>query len=66
MPNQTNSNIYELGTYRPEEMLDEIRDLRERIVSAWRERAVMLTREEQNLLYGEIKETCRLLNDLTP
>jgi hypothetical protein len=45
-------------------MLNEIVELRGRILTAWRERAVMLTRDEQHRLLSEIQETCRLLGDL--
>lgn len=46
-------------------MLLEIRDLRSRIVAAWRERAVMLTREEQDRLTLEIADTCAILMELS-
>jgi hypothetical protein len=39
--------------------------LRNRIVTAWRERGVVLTVEERELLHGEITQTCQFLNDLT-
>ncbi|NNM76221.1 hypothetical protein HJG53_04785 [Sphingomonas sp. ID1715] len=64
MPDQDRKNIYQLGAFSADDMLVEITDLRARIITAWRERAVMLTREEQHRLLDEIKETCRLLGDL--
>ncbi|HEV2569263.1 hypothetical protein [Sphingomonas sp.] len=64
MPDQERKNVYQLDAFSADEMLGEITDLRERIIVAWRERAVMLTRDEQHRLLGEIKETCRLLGDL--
>ena len=42
-----------------------IRGLRDELVTAWRERAVVLSVEEQELLHQEIKRTCRFLSDLT-
>ena len=64
MPDQDRNNVYELGAFNADELLGEIVELRGRIITAWRERAVMLTREEQHRLIDEIRETCRLLGDL--
>jgi hypothetical protein len=64
MPDQDRHNVYELGAFSADEMLNEIVELRGRILTAWRERAVMLTRDEQHRLLSEIQETCRLLGDL--
>lgn len=64
MPDQDRKNVYDLGAFSADALLDEIVELRARIVTAWRERAVMLTREEQHRLLAEIQETCRLLGDL--
>jgi hypothetical protein len=66
MPDQTNQNVYELGAFSADQILTDISDLRERIVDAWRERAVMLTKDEQKRLIVEIKATCDLLGALTP
>jgi len=61
---QGHKKVYELGAFSADDLLGEVVELRARIVTAWRERAVMLTREEQHRLLDEIKETCRLLGDL--
>lgn len=64
MPDQNKLNVYELGAFSADALLEEIVELRARIITAWRERAVMLTREEQHRLLTEIQQTCRLLGDL--
>lgn len=64
MPDQSNTNVYELGAFSADEMLAEIVDLRSRVIQAWRERSVMLTRPEQDQLLQEIRLTCQLLGDL--
>lgn len=64
MPDNDRKNVYELGAFSADDLLNEIVELRVRIVTAWRERAVMLTREEQHRLFDEVRETCRLLGDL--
>lgn len=46
-------------------ILANLRSLRNQIVTAWRERAVMLSAEERVELHHEGKETCRFLEDLT-
>ncbi len=48
-----------------ERLLANLRSLRNDIVTAWRERAVILTREERTKLRDEIKQTCQFLDDLT-
>ena len=65
MPDQDRINIHQLGAFDGEDLLAELRELRERLIAAWRERAVMLTREEQDRLLEEIKDSCALLTDLT-
>jgi hypothetical protein len=64
MPDPNSNNVYELGAFNADDLLDKIVELRARVVIAWRERAVMLTREEQHQLLAEIRLTCRLLGDL--
>jgi uncharacterized protein YukE len=64
MPGQDQNNVYRLGAHDAGDMLREIIDLRQRIVTAWRERAVMLTREEQRQLHDEITATCEILGEL--
>jgi hypothetical protein len=46
-------------------ILADLRSLRQSILVAWNERAVILTREEQQELREEIKDTCEILNNLT-
>jgi hypothetical protein len=48
-----------------EQILTDLRALRDKIVTAWRERAVVLTSEERTELRDEIKQTCEFLNHLT-
>lgn len=64
MPDLDRTNIHQLGAFDADDMLNEIVELRGRILIAWRERAVMLSRDEQHRLLEEIRETCRLLDDL--
>ncbi len=64
VPDQATKNVYELGVFSADTMLDEIVDLRQRIIEAWRERGVMLTRDEQKRLLAEIKTICDLLGAL--
>ena len=46
-------------------ILENLRALREQIIIAWRERAVVLSTEEQAALKAEIEKTCEFLTDLT-
>jgi hypothetical protein len=46
-------------------LLRRIRGLREEIITAWQERAVVLSKFEQECLHQEIVTTCKLLTDLT-
>jgi hypothetical protein len=46
-------------------ILINLRDLRDQIVTAWREKGVVLLPEEQAELRAEIKQTCQFLTDLT-
>ncbi|WP_205481740.1 hypothetical protein [Sphingomonas arenae] len=46
-------------------ILSNLRALRDQIVTAWRERAVVLSREEQVRLHAEVKQTCEFLTQLT-
>lgn len=65
MPDPSSKNIYELGAFSAEDMLNEIIDLRGRIIQAWRERAIMLTKDEQAKLIQEIRLTCEMLDALS-
>jgi hypothetical protein len=47
------------------DLLARVQTLREEIVTAWRDRGVTLTSDEQKRLHAEIQETCKLLSDLT-
>lgn len=46
-------------------LLGKVRLLRSEIVTAWRERAVILSKYEQKQLRQEIIKTCELLSNLT-
>lgn len=58
-------NVVSIGISEGDLILGDLRQLRERIVTAWFERGVMLTRDEQGRLRDEIRQTCSLLADLT-
>lgn len=53
------------GQSEVEMILESVRALRERIVAAWSERAVILSPEEQERLRREIHETCETLTTVT-
>lgn len=53
------------GSSEAERILADLRALRQSVVVAWQERAVILSREEQLQLTAEIKRTCEILTDLT-
>ena len=57
--------VVTIGLSEAERILADLRSLRQSIIVAWRERAVILSREEQLELTAEIKETCQILTDLT-
>lgn len=59
------TNVVSIGSLEVEEILINLRSLRDEIVAAWSERCVLLTREEQDILHAEIQQTCALLVDLT-
>lgn len=58
-------NVVNIGSQEAEDILSNLRALRDQIVTAWNERGVVLSREEQATLHDEIKQTCELLTDLT-
>ncbi|MBV8688236.1 MAG: hypothetical protein JOZ90_08590 [Alphaproteobacteria bacterium] len=62
---ESTSNVVSIGTSEAELILSDLRRLRERIITAWFERGVMLTLDEQARLRDEIRQTCSLLTDLT-
>ena len=47
-----------------DEMLAGLESLRQTVVTAWQERAVVLTKDEQRRLREEIRRTCDLLGTL--
>ena len=54
-----------IGSTEAQSILLNLRALRDQIVTAWRERGVVLSREEQALLNAEIQQTCESLTILT-
>ena len=60
-----NSNAATTSSSDAEDILSNLRALREQIVTAWSERGVVLSRPEQAALHAEIKETCEFLTALT-
>lgn len=46
-------------------LLERVRTLRDEIVTAWQERAVVLSKFEQERLHQEIVKTCELLSAMT-
>ena len=46
-------------------ILTHLRSLRSSMLTAWQERAVILSREEQQELKDEINRTCELLTSVT-
>jgi len=67
--NQQNSpadsgNVVSIDASEAKRILTELRALRQSIVDAWQQRAVILTAEEQQLIRDEIRQTCGLLIDL--
>lgn len=54
-----------IGSSEADAILHNLRSLRDDIVVAWQERAVILSAAERAALHEEIKATCDLLTDLT-
>jgi phosphoribosylformylglycinamidine (FGAM) synthase PurS component len=48
-----------------EAILQNLRALSDQVVTAWQERAVVLTIEEQSMLRREIHSACEMLSNLT-
>lgn len=46
-------------------ILQKLQALSNQVVTAWQERAVILTMEEQSMLRREIHKTCEMLTNLT-
>ena len=59
------TNVVSIGAQEAEDILTNLRALRDQIVIAWNERGVVLSRDEQAALHAEIKQTCEFLTDLT-
>ena len=62
---QAMPSVVGIGPSEADSILQNLRALREQIVVAWAERAVVLSREEQDLLHLEVKDTCEFLSRLT-
>lgn len=60
-----NDNVVSIGASEAEELIRNLHSLRNQIVTAWRERAVIFSEEEQAQLHAEIRQTCEFLKDLT-
>ena len=59
------NNVVSIGAADAESIRANLRELRDQIVTAWQERCVVLSKDEQTVLRTEIEETCKLLMDLT-
>lgn len=59
------SNVVDIRPSEADEIRRNLSALCEQIITAWRERGVLLSREEQADLHAEIKQTCEFLTDLT-
>ena len=60
-----NENLnLQLEAYEPDAVFGKVQALRDEIVIAWQERAIMLNHYEQELLRLEILKACKLLSDL--
>ena len=62
---QSTNNVVSIRPSEAEVILSDLRILRDKVVTAWCERGVVLSKEEQADLHAEIKRTCELLTDLT-
>ena len=62
---QRTDNVVSLRPSEAEVIIARLRALRDHFVTAWCERGVVLTSEEQVELHAEIKRTCDFLTDLT-
>jgi len=58
-------NVTSIDASEGKRILSELRSLRRKIVEAWQERGVVLSREEQGELRDEIRRTCELLTSMT-
>jgi hypothetical protein len=62
---QSVNNVVSIGSAEADSILENLRALRDQIVTAWSERGVVLSREEQVALHREIQQTCEFLTNLT-
>ena len=58
-------NQHLLFSSEADQIIDSLRAMKRGVIDAWKERAVVLTREEQRRLRDEIRDTCELLQNLT-
>ena len=62
---QSTNNVVSIRPSEAEIILGDLRVLRDKVVTAWCVRGVILSKEEQAELHAEIRRTCELLTDLT-
>ena len=62
---ENSDNVVSIGMADAHSISNGLRLLREQIITAWTERAVLLSKEEQSDLLQQIQDTCQLLTDLT-
>ena len=62
---QSANNVVGIGSAEADSIVENLRALRDQIVTAWSERGVVLSREEQAALHSEIQQTCEFLTNLT-
>lgn len=60
-----NNNVVSVGASEADDIIQSLHSLRNQIVTAWRERAIVLSDEEQAQLHAEVQRTCEFLKDLT-
>lgn len=59
------NNVYKLRPSEVDSAVTLVRSLRDEVSQAWRERAVVLSKSEQEVLRAEIADACDLLTHLT-
>ena len=62
---EKSSNVVRIAESEADAIIRNLRQLRDQIVIAWRERSVILDQDEQVRLHAEIQQTCTFLTDLT-
>lgn len=58
------ATAYSTATSELDEILAQMEELRSAVVAAWQARAVVLQKDEQQILRAEIAKTCDLLSAL--